>query len=168
MALLKSRPLKPVDSSQFFRKTLMDRGAEPLITDDLPRQGGTSRTIAMNLREYGQVGTVDPWLNEVTLHDNTPDPRRTENIPRLEQIANIAYGMKSRISASLHSDGTRIKEIGGAMTQFEDVDRNMAIRECAQKRLIVFDTERTTYNPNKRTTQISNDPALVASESIHD
>lgn len=66
----------------------------------------------------GHRSQFEPFLNETTLHDNTPDQRRTENIPRLELIKNMTYDKKGRIKSSLHSDGVRFKEVIDVLSQF--------------------------------------------------
>ncbi len=57
--------LPAFDLGQFHMSVLNDRGPEPLTIDDIPRDSTYIRNTVMNLREHGQLGKVEPFLNEV-------------------------------------------------------------------------------------------------------
>jgi hypothetical protein len=55
--------------SEFHNSVLNDRGPEPLVIDDIPRDSSYIRNTVMNLREYGQRSNLSPFLNEVQLYE---------------------------------------------------------------------------------------------------
>lgn len=127
----------------------------------------TGRSNVMNLRAYGQVSQYEPFLNEVSLHDSTPDVRGSNNVPRLDQMAldmfKKTYWVKSNLFADDVGNGIQGPE---TRTDAELVDNRKQNDYEMKRRLIIFDKERQGYNPQRRVE--SNDPTKLLNERVVD
>ncbi len=145
-------PRAPPDLNTYYRTTLLNRGADPLITDDISRNADVSRAMVLNLRYNGHTGSADPFLNEVTLHDTTPDPRGVYNEPPMQQLRELNQNIATRAKVAFVPDATHVQPITDYLSQYQEVQRATAAREMTKNMTLVFKRERqnAAYNPNRR------------------
>ncbi len=127
----------------YQRGLLSNYSADPSITDDIQRNAQTGRSNVMNLRTYGQPSKYEPFLNEVSLHDPTPDVRGSNNQPRFDQMAldlfKKTFWVKSNLFADDVGDGIQGPE---TRTDAELIDNRKQSDYEMKKRLIIFNNER--------------------------
>lgn len=102
---MRKAPQDPIfNLERYQRGVLTNHGADPLVIDDAPRTSRNASKYAMNLTHHGHPSNHEAFLNEISLHDSTPDPRGSRDTPNMNLLAEHLYQKTAWVKSNLFKD----------------------------------------------------------------